>query len=174
MINWTAVETAVVGVLASASGLPASKVRWAAPNAALPPRPCVVLDWLLRDQVIGNAARDEVRLPATPGTAQIVHYRKHTLTVDYLAELPASAAGAGGHASAAIGNVARALQAAGARATLRAAGLAIQAVGDPRNAGEFIGDRFETRAVLEIDFVTCDTTADAVGEIATVTGPAGP
>ncbi len=174
MIDWPAIETAAAGVVATALALPADKVRWATPDVPVPARPCVVLDWLSRDRDLGNSGRNEMRLTATPGVAQIVHYRGHTLTVDYLAELPATAGAASTHATAAIGKLARALQASSPRATLRAAGLAIMAIGDPRDVGALVGTRFETRAVLEVEFSTADTTADPVGEIATVTAPAGP
>lgn len=174
MIDWATIETAIVSVTAAALGLPTSSVRWAAPDVAVPARPCAVLDWLSRDRDLGNPARNEQRLPATPGTAQIVHWRGHTLTVDYLAELPGATATAGTSATAAIGKLARVLHTSGPRATLRAAGLALTEVGDPRDVGAFVGTRFETRAVLEIEFTTVDTTADAVGKIVTVTGPAGP
>lgn len=176
-LNWTSIETALAAWAASASGLATSKVLWGLQGVAVPAppdRPYVRLTWGARDLPVGNGVRDEARTASTAlGTRTVVHFRTHVLSLGYFAAVPTSAAGASGAAAAALGSMLRNLQLESTRATLAAAGLRLVSVSDPQDVSAMLETGFETRAVVDLEFMTADTTTEQVGKISTVDGPAG-
>ncbi len=173
MINWQTIETALHAWVATASALPDANVLWRDQDVPVETRPQLRLAWIAQDLPIGSAVRDERQRTATAGTERIVHRRRHVLAVTWHADLPDTAATAARAAMPAIGNLARTLQTESVKATIRLAGLAIMRVGNPQDIGAFLDTRYETRAQIEIEFATADTTSDVVGAITTVTPPVG-
>lgn len=173
MLSWATIEQAIAAWAQSASGLAASNVRWGLQDAPTPERPFVTLVWGALDMQLGNPVRDEKRTTSTAGTQSIVHFRTHSLSVQYFAAVPTAASGASGHASAALGQMIRSLQTEATRAQLLVAGLRIATIGTPADVSALLETSYDTRAAVDLEFATADQTTEQVGTISTVDGPTG-
>jgi len=170
-IAWATVQTGLFDVIAAAvAGLsPVPVIAWqfqAGQPAAMPPKPCVLLNITDADRPRGTlAADDETQQTTTAGTQHRGSHRAHTLTCNAYSDSTIGALSS----RAIIGAIDRYCQSDAARAIGIPAGFKIFPSGAPaKDLSALLTTRAESRTMQEFTFGTLDTTTEVIGWIETV------
>lgn len=170
-IAWSTVQTGIFDVISGAvAGLsPVPVIAWAyqaGQPAAMPPKPCILLNITDADQLRATlASADDVQPQATPGTQKRAAHRKHTLTVNVYSDTTIG----DGCARAIAQAVDRYCQSLAARNISVAAGFQLWPNGNPaRDLSSLLTTRAESRTMQEFAVGTLDSTTETTGWIQTV------
>ena len=165
-LDWSAVQLALFDAVKSCLGSGVN-VYWASlgaePMAAKPVALLQVTSQDVAAQYLGGGAFDELRQTDDPDVPAITSFRRHTLSVMVYSNVMVGT----GSARALVQTISRGLQTDPIAVPLLKAGVAVVHVEPAQDLTALLDTRGESRAALDLWFVTVDQTADATRYIAT-------